>query len=115
MESIESGRAIGPKRPVASASPGHGRRDTFHVLLASSRGKLFRDADFAELNCLDNGPSSMAPSRLAAALLLHAHGRASDAEAKARADFDIRWMVALAIEIGSLPSPIARGRCSASS
>ena len=78
-------------------------RDTFYGLLASLRGQLFRDADFAELYCLDNGRASVAPSLLATALLLQAHDRASDAEAKARADFDIRWKVALGIEIEERP------------
>ena len=45
----------------------------------------------------------MAPSLLATALLLQAHDRVSDAEAKARADFDIRWKVALGIEIEERP------------
>ena len=45
----------------------------------------------------------MAPSLLATALLLQAHNRVSDAEAKARADFDIRWNVALGIEIEDRP------------
>ena len=30
-------------------------RDTLYGLLASLRGQLFRDADFAELYCPDNG------------------------------------------------------------
>ena len=78
-------------------------RDTFYGLLASLRGQLFRDADFAELYCLDNGRVSVAPSLLATALLLQAHDKVSDAEAKARADFDIRWKVALGIEIEERP------------
>ena len=45
----------------------------------------------------------MAPSLLATALLLQAHDRVSDAEAKARADLDIRWKVALGIEIEERP------------
>ena len=75
----------------------------FHGLLASLRGRLFRDADFAEMYCPDNGRSSVAPSLLATALLLQAHDKVSDAEAKARADFDIRWKVALGIEIEERP------------
>ena len=47
--------------------------------------------------------SSVAPSLLATALLLQAHDKVSDAEAKARADFDIRWKVALGIEIEERP------------
>ena len=78
-------------------------RDTFYGLLASLRGKLFRDADFAGLCCPDNGRASVAPSLLATALLLQSHNRVSDAEAKARADFDIRWKVALGIEIEERP------------
>ena len=78
-------------------------RDTFYGLLASLRGRLFRDADFAELYCLDNGRASVPPSLLATALLLQAHDKVSDAEAKARADFDLRWKVALGIEIEDRP------------
>ena len=78
-------------------------KDTFYGLLSSLRGQLFRDADFAELYCLDNGRASVPPSLLATALLLQAHDKVSDAEAKARADFDIRWKVALGIEIEHQP------------
>ena len=78
-------------------------RDTFYGLLASLRGQLFQDADFAELYCPDNGRTSVPPSLLATALLLQTHDKVSDAEAKARADFDIRWKVALGIEIEDRP------------
>ena len=71
------------------------RQDTFYGLLASLRGQLFRDADFAEFYCLDNGRTSVPPSLLATALLLQTYAKVSDAEAKARGDFDIRWKVAL--------------------
>ena len=81
----------------------HVGRDTFYGLLASLRGQLFRDSDFAEFYCADNGRDSVPPSLLAAALLLQTHDKVSDAEAKARADFDIRWKVALGIEIEDRP------------
>ena len=42
----------------------------------------------------DNGRDSVPPSLLATALLLQTYDQVSDAEAKARADFDIRWKVA---------------------
>ena len=74
-------------------------RDMFYGLLAPLRGQLFRDADFAELHCPDNGRASVAPSLLATALLLQAHDKVSDA--KARADVDIRWK--------SLPSATTEG------
>ena len=45
----------------------------------------------------DNGRGSVAPGLLAAELLLQTHDTVSDAEAKARPDFDIRWKVALGI------------------
>ena len=90
---------------------GHVGWDTFYGLLASLRGRLFRDADFAAFYCANNGRDSVPPSLLATALLLQSHDEVSDAEAKARADFDIRWKslpsattgVALGIEVEDRP------------
>ena len=48
----------------------HVGRRSFYSLLASIRGKLFRDEDFAEPYCADNGRDSVPPSLLATALLL---------------------------------------------
>ena len=62
----------------------HVGRESFYGLLASLRGRLFRDANFARFYCPDNG-------------------RDSDAEAKARADFDLRWKVVLGIEVEERP------------
>ena len=81
----------------------HVGKDTFYGLLASLRGQLFRDSDFAGFYCADNGRDSVPPSLLATALLLQTHDKVSDAEAKAKADFDIRWKVALGIEIEDRP------------
>ena len=81
----------------------HVGRNTFYGLLASLRGRPFRDADFAAFYCADNGRDSVPPSLLATALLLHSHDKVSDAEAKARADFDLRWKVALGIEVEDRP------------
>ena len=78
-------------------------QDTCYGLLASLRGQLFSDDDFAEIYCPDNGRDSVPPSLLATALLLQTYDKVSDAEAKARADFDIRWKVALGIEIEDRP------------
>ena len=93
-------------------------KDTFYGLLAALRGQLFSDDDFAEIYCPDNGRDSVPPSLLATALLLQTYDRVSDAEAKARADFDIRWKVALGIEIEGRPcaksGPLPRVRCSCS-
>ena len=80
-------------------------KDTFYGLLASLRGQLFSDDDLDEIYCPDNGRDSVQPSLLATALLLQTHDKVkvSDAEAKARADFDIRWKVALGIEVEDGP------------
>ena len=48
----------------------HVGRESFYGLLASMRGRLFRDADFAEFYCPDNGRDGVPPSLLATALLL---------------------------------------------
>jgi hypothetical protein len=77
--------------------------DTFYGFLARHRNDLFQDENFDILYCPDNGRSSVPPSLLATVLLLQAHDKASDAEAKASADFDLRWKVALGIEIDERP------------
>jgi hypothetical protein len=64
--------------------------DTFYGYLAAQRGTLFRDEDFKGFYCSDNGRRSVPPSLLATALVLQTRDRVSDAEAKARADYDLR-------------------------
>jgi len=76
---------------------------SFFGQVAQSRSRLFRDDDFAALYCPDNGRPAVPPSRLAVALLLQAHDKVSDAEAIERANFDVRWCVALGIEIATRP------------
>ena len=56
-------------------------KDTFYGLMASLRGRMFRDRDFAEFYCADNGRESVPPSLLAMALLLQSYDKVSDAEA----------------------------------
>ena len=81
----------------------HVGEDTFYGFLARHRGKLFRDEDFAEFYSPDWGRPSVPPSLLATALLLQTHDRVSDEEAKARADYDLRWKVALGVEVDARP------------
>ena len=81
----------------------HVGRDTFYGFLALRGGELFRDEDFAELYCRDNGRPSAPPSMLAIALLLQTYEGVSDEEAKQRADFDMRWKVALGIGLEERP------------
>ena len=101
-EQGNAGEAFGPKGP-AELYLDYVGQDTFYGLLASLRGQLFSDDDFAEIYGPDNGRDSVPPSLLATALLLQTYDKVSDAEAKARADFDIRWKVALGIEIEDRP------------
>src|SRR5215210_2536171 len=66
-------------------------------------GKLFRDEDFAALYVLDNGRPSVPPSLLATALVLQTYADVSDDEAKQRADYDLRWKVALGVGLEERP------------
>ena len=77
--------------------------DSFYGFLASQRDALFRDEDFARLYCSENGRPSVPPSLLATALVLQTFQRVSDGEAKQRADYDLRWKVALGIEVDERP------------
>ncbi|MGB2959270.1 MAG: IS1182 family transposase [Bacteroidota bacterium] len=82
---------------------GYVGEDTFYGFLASQRCELFCDEEFAEFYSPDKGRPSVAPSLLATALLLQAHDRVSDEEAKGRADYDLRWKVALGVEVDDRP------------
>ena len=93
------GGSVGADHPYLD----HVGRDSFYGLLACQRDHLFRDEDFADLYCLTNGRPSVPPSLLATALLLQAYDGASDEEAKARADFDLRWKVALGVGLDDRP------------
>jgi hypothetical protein len=77
--------------------------DSFYGFLAERGRELFRDEDFAGLYCPDNGRPSVPPSLLCVALLLQTHDRVSDAEATERAAFDMRWKVALGIDLDERP------------
>ena len=56
---------------------------------------MFRDPDFAGFYCADNGRDSVPPSLLAR--------RSCSSPTTRRADFDIRWKVALGIEVEDRP------------
>src|SRR3954471_23401491 len=96
----------GPQRGLFEADTAYGEfvgRDGFYGWLASQRGELFRDEEFAGLYVLTTGRPSVPPSLLALALVLQAYDRVSDAEAKQRADYDLRWKVALGVELDARP------------
>src|SRR5437016_8790211 len=75
----------------------------FYGFLASQRGELFRDEDFAALYCPNNGRPSVPPSLLATALVLQTYDGVSDDEAKQRAAYDLRWKVALGVAVDARP------------
>jgi hypothetical protein len=76
---------------------------SFYGFLASQRGHLFRDEDFAGLYNAKVGRPSVPPSLLATALVLQSHACVSDEEARQRACYDLRWKVALGIEVDTRP------------
>ena len=92
----------GPQRGLFEADTAYGAfvgRDSFYGWLASQRDELFHDEEFAGLYVLDNGRPSVPPSLLATALVLQTYDGVSDEEAKQRADYDLRWKVALGVEL----------------
>lgn len=96
----------GPQRGLFEADTAYGAfvgRDSFYGWLASQRGELFQDEQFAGLYVLDNGRPSVPPSLLAVALVLQTYEGVSDDEAKQRADYDLRWKVALGVELDARP------------
>lgn len=72
---------------------------TFYAYLAHQGHTLFTDDHFASWYCADNGRPCVSPSLLTRVLLLQMFDRCSDAEAVERAVFDIRWKVALQLDL----------------
>lgn len=73
--------------------------DSFYGFLSSSRREMFRDEDFAGLYRSDKGRPSVPPSQLCVALLLQTRDNVSDEEAIQRTAYDLRWKVALDLEL----------------
>lgn len=77
---------------------GHVGSDSFYGYLAREGGGLFRDEQFADLYG-ERGRPSVPPSQLCLLLVLQAKECVSDQEAIDRTAYDIRWKVALGIEL----------------
>jgi hypothetical protein len=77
---------------------GHVGADSFYGFLGQEGPRLFRDKDFAGMYGADGRPS-VPPSQLCIALLLQARDGVSDEEAIQRSAYDLRWKVALGIEL----------------
>ena len=78
-------------------------RDSLYGYLAQNRQQLFRDEDFSSLYCLNNGRTSVPPSLAISLLLLRAVEGVSLAEAMERSKYDLRWKVALGLEMEEVP------------
>jgi len=78
-------------------------RDTLYGYLAQHRGRLFRDEDFAILYCRNNGRPSVPPSLAVSILFLRAYEGVSFVEAIERTKYDLRWKVALGLEMEEVP------------
>lgn len=78
-------------------------RDTLYGYLAQQRSRLFRDEDFAILYCQDNGRPSVPPSVAVSILFLRAYDGVSFVEAIERTKYDLRWKVALGLEMEEEP------------
>ena len=78
-------------------------RDTLYGYLAQNRQQLFRDEDFAALYCCDNGRYSVPPSTAVSMLFLRAYEGVSFVEAVERTKYDLRWKVALGLEMEEVP------------
>src|SRR5947209_4614420 len=78
-------------------------RDTLYGYLAQHRGRLFRDEDFAILYCRNNGRPSVPPSLAVSILFLRAYDSVSFVEAIERTKYDLRWKVALGLEMEEVP------------
>lgn len=78
-------------------------RETLYGYLAQQRGQLFRDEDFAGLYCQNNGRPSVPPSVAVTILFLRAYEGVSFVEAIERTKYDLRWKVALGLEMEEVP------------
>jgi transposase len=80
----------------------------FYGRLAVEGRRLFRDDDFAGAYRVDFGRPSVPPSLLACARLLQHYEGISDAEVVERCRYDLRWKVALDLDLASIESPFAK-------
>src|SRR5205807_5384751 len=78
-------------------------RETLYGYLAQHRGQLFRDEDFVILYCRNNGRLSVPPSLAVSILFLRAYEGVSFVEAIERTKYDLRWKVALGLELEEVP------------
>jgi len=73
--------------------------DSFYGRMGAVSETLFRDEDLAGMYCPDNGRRSIPPSLLCGMTLLQFYDDVSDREGVQRTMFDLRWKVALNLEL----------------
>lgn len=73
--------------------------DSFYGRMGAVIETLFRDEDLAGMYCADNGRNSIPPSLLCGVTLLQFYDEVSDREGVQRTMFDLRWKVALNLEL----------------
>jgi len=77
----------------------HVGEDSFYGILGRMGAAWFRDEDFEGLYRDTRGRPSVPPSQLCIALLLQTYDGVSDEEAIDRTAYDLRWKVALGLEV----------------
>ena len=80
----------------------------FYGKIATEGWALFRDEAFEGAYCLENGRPSVPPSLLSLARLLQFYAGVSDAEVVERCRYDLRWKVALDLDLASVKAPFAK-------
>lgn len=80
----------------------------FYGKLGLNLAKLFRDDEFEACYSERIGRPSVPPSMLAGARLLQHYGGVSDREVVERCRFDVRWKVALDLDLASIETPFAK-------
>jgi hypothetical protein len=101
-----------PQRKLFSAAQQLGdeaiKKLGFYGKVASEGYKMFRDEDFVGAYCEGNRRPSVPPSVLTIALLLQHHDGVSDAEVIAKTQYDVRWKVALDLDLASIEPIFAK-------
>src|SRR5258708_30593292 len=78
-------------------------QDTLYGYFAQHRGQLFSDEDFEVLYCRNNGGLWVPPSLAVSILFLRAYDSVSFVEAIERTKYDLRWKVALGLQMEEEP------------
>lgn len=79
-----------------------------YAQLSAQGPRIFRDEDFADAYCVNNGRPSAPPSMLALARLLQHYVGVSDAEVVERCRYDLRWKMALDLDPLSVDAPFVK-------